>query len=459
MGGQAALVGQRHAGLGGQLLGWHRQQVPQVVRDLHAGLVPALVDQVAVGVVTRAEVEAQVGVDARQHLVHLGGGDAALVGLLAQVGVLRQGLFFHRLGRGGEQVGLAELAVAVELDLHHHRRVDQAGQVVAGGHQFLFDRFEQAHVLGQLTLVAQRVERGAQLFFFGPAGVDHRLVGQRERGAHLAVQALGAGGAPVGHAHVLHQQVGGLAAALGGGQHAVASLLAVVLGQAEVEQAPGHVQLHQRVLALLRDRRIDADLLAGGGVDAARQPVAVTRRIAGRGHQLGQAVVGAGVVLLQRHGLLHQAGAAVEVVFQGPGDRLVEAELGAQRRHVAARRFAVGTGLGLVFIGLERLRRQLGAGGEQGQRRRGDQGEQAMRGSARQGSLRVRPLRARGRGSVPGCRYSTAVSGAAKEPSHRMQWPDRRLRGNVWLTPRPRAPCRLAPVLRAASNPAARAIG
>ena len=73
--GQAALVGQLDAGVGQFFLRVHRGQVHQVEGQLQARLVPAAVDEVAVGVVVEAVVEADVGEQPDQGLAGLQASD------------------------------------------------------------------------------------------------------------------------------------------------------------------------------------------------------------------------------------------------------------------------------------------------------------------------------------------------------------------------------------------------
>jgi hypothetical protein len=147
LGGHASLIGQSHARFCQLDLGRAGEQVHQVEGHLQASFSPVLVDQVAVGVVLEAVIEAQVRKQTDQGAAGFIARNAGVVVLLAQVCVLLQRQFFeladgdvHGMGRNIFKLGL------LYLDERADRCIDERGQIHHGGGEFLLNRLQQPHV-------------------------------------------------------------------------------------------------------------------------------------------------------------------------------------------------------------------------------------------------------------------------------------------------------------------------
>ena len=369
--GNATLVGEGDAGIGQLQLGRAGEQIEQVEGKLGAGFLPVVVHQVVVGVVVEAVVEGERREELDQRLAGFFAGDAGVVVLLTDIGVGEDGAFFHGFDRNRQGFAVDRQIRFNQFQLAADRCVDQGSEFDMGGGQFLVDGFEQAQVFQHLALVTQGVERVAQAFGFGLAGIGQGFFRHLGSAAHLVAQLLGADGTPEGGAHILHQQVHRLAPLFAGDQHAVGLLAGVVVANAKVEHVPAQAERADNVLTFLRD---EARARQGAvfGIAAFADLVVVAPAVAGLGQQLGQHVVMGNVELTEGEGFFHHARTAVEVEFEGAGQGFVERHRAGNRFDIAARCLLVG---GALFgqrplIKRQRLNRATGcqrAGSNDGQ--------------------------------------------------------------------------------------------
>ena len=253
--GHAALVSQGDTRFGQLHLCRAGEQVHQIERHLHAGFVPVAVEQVVVGVVLGPVVEGQIGEHAHQGPACFFAGNAPVVMLFAQISVFEQGHFFQLLHRDLRDFVANVFQVRRgNLDGLSQGGIDQRCQIHLGRRQLLVDRLEQAHVLQQLTLIAQGLQRIAHALGSRFARIVQGFFSKSDGFLHIGFEQLGTGRAPVGRAHVLHQQMHGFAALFSGNHESITLLFGAVIAHAKVHQAPGQAQISGAVVAFSRRR-------------------------------------------------------------------------------------------------------------------------------------------------------------------------------------------------------------
>ena len=277
--------------------------------------------------------------------------------LFAQISVFEQGHFFQLLHRDLRDFVANVFQVRRgNLDGLSQGGIDQRCQIHLGRRQLLVDRLEQAHVLQQLTLIAQGLQRIAHALGSRFARIVQGFFSKSDGFLHIGFEQLGTGRAPVGRAHVLHQQMHGFAALFTGNHESITLLLGAVVAHAKVHQAPGQAQVSGVMGSLAGYRSLAGCKTAGNRhtiLGAARVTRCVSARIPRLGQHSGQHVVFVHIELPKGQGLFHLLGAAIQVVLQGTRHGLVQSQRAGDGFNVFAQVHAV-----FLLLGLHVLLRQ-----------------------------------------------------------------------------------------------------
>ena len=246
-----------------------REYLHQVEGDVDARRGPGVVEEEAVAVVVAPELQVDPRQQAHQGLARLVGRDAAAVALFGHFGPHLQREALELLDVGGEIRHLPRVARHRRYaQLASGRRVDQHREIDLGLREIGSPEGNLLTQIQQRTAQRRRLHRRQELARLDEARLVDRLVDLGEQAVGGGQKPLRGLGAPPGDAHVVHECLHRLAAALRRDQLLVRELAGAVIADAEIEQVPGKPDARRGTRSLHRGGRCGGNGAVGGEAES-----------------------------------------------------------------------------------------------------------------------------------------------------------------------------------------------